>query len=58
MAKIMKKNIASPMMPPSCFTDWNNVPISSFMLGIEFKLLSGLKSLKVRSPLMFFMDGS
>ena len=58
IAKIMKKNKASPRIPPIWLTELSNVPISSFILGIVVRLLRGLNSLKVLSPLMFYIDGS
>jgi Holliday junction resolvasome RuvABC endonuclease subunit len=54
----MKKNIASPRMPPKCISDYKSVPISSFILGIVLILLRGLKSLKVLNPEIFFIEGS
>jgi len=58
IAKIMKKNNASPRIPPIWLTELSKVPISSFILGMVVRLLRGLNSLKVLSPLMFYIDGS
>lgn len=57
MAKIKKKNIARPMIPPSCETDESSVPIRSFIEGIVVRLLRGLNNLKVLNPDIFYMDG-
>lgn len=54
----MKKKSAKAMIPPKLTTDWSKVPIRILMLGIVVKLLRGLNSLKVLSPLMFFMLGN
>lgn len=44
--KIVKKKIASPMIPPRLCTDSINVPSKIFSEGIDVNSLSGLKSLK------------
>jgi hypothetical protein len=58
MAKIIKKNIARPRMPPKCIRDYRSVPMSTFMLGIVLILLRGLNNLNVLKPDIFFIEGS
>lgn len=58
IAKIMKKNIAKPMIPLRLANDESSVPISNFIDGIVYRLLKGLNNLKVRRPDTLFIDGS
>jgi len=51
MPNIMKKNPASKKMLFSAVNESITVVMSFFIEGIAFKLLNGLNSLKVLSPL-------
>ena len=49
IANIVKKNIASPIIPPKLSTDSNSVLSSNFIEGIAVNSLRGLSSLNALS---------
>jgi hypothetical protein len=57
IAKIRKQKITKMRIPPSCFIDLKRVSIKVFIDGIIFNDLSGLNSLNVLIPDIFYIAG-